>query len=200
MELDMIKSPIPIIGLVAVDGTGKTTLARALVEHLLEYGPARLDSIKRPLSLAASAIQGIDSEVLPTEEVYHEWKKRPGFRQLMLDLGDAAEKYGGSGHLMELYLNRRTAELLHPHSPVGERSVIVLDDVRTVGQAKVLRDAGGLLVYLAPRSGQEVVQHRLNVEILEQTRLLCHHSVLLSTAYPGRNVRYVAKVLQEHMS
>jgi hypothetical protein len=175
MEITTHIKPV-IIGLVAVDGTGKTTLAE---EFARKYDEVVHRSIKGPLYDAVSALIGgfilntqenkstMLSELFKITDPRRPDKETGTFRDLQVDMGSLIEKHFGDNYLMKVFL----------FNLGNSTKSVVLDDVRTPGQAMALKDAGGLLVYLRPRQGQVVIDHPLNVTIKDKTQHLCHASI-----------------------
>jgi hypothetical protein len=173
MEITIRMKPT-VIGLVAVDGTGKTTLAE---EFARNHNKVLHQSVKGPLQDAVAGLLGLyPANTQENKATALSGLSRWGtsadsgtgtLRDLQIDVGNLIEKHFGDDYLMRAFLATREDS---PYSAI-------LDDVRTPGQALALKEAGGLLVYLRPREDQVVVDHPLNTIIKDKTQHLCHTSI-----------------------
>ena len=155
-----------VIGIHGTKGTGKTTLAKAIVEGLsCKPGTARRGSIYHfadPLKKAASELLGVPVEAL--EHLKNKGERIPGFtfthREFLQHLGTTFMQATNENWAIEL--TEKYLKEVHEHT-----DVVVIPDVRFKHEAQFIKEeCSGILIKLS-REGHAVHDDHVSEQPIE---------------------------------
>lgn len=155
------------IALIAPKQTGKSTFARTLSTW---YGFSHLalaDPIKFSIIHAVNAFltdQGIEPPLTPADLAEHKESFRLGMQWLGTDI--VRELCGRPTHWIENLINR--VAFIEDHATEQQRvSAVVVDDVRFLNEAEVLRERGFELIRLVRTDDNVTDLHKSETELYE---------------------------------
>lgn len=171
-----------IIGLVGKKESGKTTLSQMINKWIPKNASCyflQFAGILKTMILKA--------EICDEEELYH--VKTAFSREMMQKIGTNIIREQIDKNFFCKKMLKELSELTK-EDPIGENTIVIIDDIRFENEANLIRDIGGILLRIVRPNWGDLDEHRSETEMdeIETSVTIFNDSDLENLDQSGKNI------------